>query len=87
MNDATKKNNQIQDSMNAIGTDHPCCFVIKLYMDDMSTVELRPCDPMSNATTQQAKLLKYALLQQSDDLCAGIKANGFLSAFVFCKKN
>lgn len=53
----------------------------------MFKVELRPCDPISNATMQQVMLLKYALLQQSDDLHAGIKANCFLPAIVFRKKN
>lgn len=81
----------MQESMIGFQTDHPRCFVIKSYMDNyimhVFKVELKPCDPMGNLTLQQVLLLKYALLQHSDDLRAGIKRNCFLAAFVFCKKN
>lgn len=58
------------------------CYIIHVFK-----VELRPCDPINNATMQQVMVLKYVLLQQSDDLHAGIKANCFLSAIVLRKKN
>lgn len=84
----TQEIQEIQESMIGFQIDHPRCFVIKLYMDNyiihVFKVGLKPCDPM---TLQQVLLLKYALLQHSDDLRAGIKTNCFLAAFVFCKKN
>lgn len=50
------------------------------YIINVFIVELMQFDAMANATMQQVMPLKHAVLQQSDDLHAGIK----VKLFLFC---